>query len=105
MGAWRGGRRRVFAIASIATAATVVVIGSVAAAVTLSSQNHGTANLTSSHAESVKAAASVTPPVATSKCAMPTAFTFSGMLSAAGPGTVTYRWTYSPGKPGPVQTV
>jgi hypothetical protein len=101
---WRGGRRRVLAIASIATAA-VVVIGGVAAAVTLNSQSHGTASLTSSRVVSVKAAATVTPPVAASKCASPTVFTFSGTLSAAAPGTVTYRWVYSSGKPGPVQTV
>jgi hypothetical protein len=105
MSTWRGGRRRVLAIATIATAAAVVVIGGVAAAVTLNNQNHGTASLTSLHVVSFKAAASVTPPVAASTCARPTAFTFSGTLSAAGPGTVMYRWVYSSGKPGPVQTV
>ena len=104
MSAWRSGRRRVLAVAAIAAAA-VVVIGGVAAAVTLNSQNHGTARLTSSHVFSFKAAASVTPPVAASTCARPTAFTFSGTLSAAGPGMVRYRWVYSSGKPGPVQTV
>jgi len=103
MSAWRGGRRRVLAIASIAAAA-VVVIGGVATAVTLTNQDHSTASLTSSHVASVEAAANVTPPVAVSKCATPTAFTFSGTLFAIAPETVTYRWVYS-GKPGPAQTV
>jgi len=102
---WRGGRRRVLAIAAIATAVAVVVIGGVATAVTLTSQNHNTASLTSLHVVSFKAVANVTPPVAASKCARPTAFTFSGTLSATGPGPVTYRWVYSAAKPGPVQTV
>lgn len=105
MSAWRGGRRRVLAIASIATAAAVVVAGGIATAVTLNNQNHNTANLTSSHVAPVKAVATVTPPVAASKCATPTAFAFGGTLTAAAPGTVTYRWVYSPGTPGPVQTV
>jgi hypothetical protein len=105
MSTWRGGRRRVLAIASIATAVAVVVIGGVATAVTLKNQNHTTASLTSSHVVPVKAVAAVTPPVAASKCTTPTAFTFSGTLSAAAPGTVTYRWVYSSGKPGPVETV
>ena len=103
MSAWRGGRRRVLAITSFATAA-VVVIGGVATAVTLNHQNHVTARLIGSHGASVTAVASVTPPVAASKCATPTAFTFSGRLSAAAPGAVTYRWIYSSGRPGPVQT-
>jgi hypothetical protein len=102
---WRGGRRPVLAIASIATAVAVVVIGGVATAVTLKSQNHNTASLSGSHVVSFKAVANVTPPVAASKCARPTTFTFSGTLSATGPGTVTYRWVYSSAKPGPVQTV
>ena len=105
MSTWRGGRRRVLAIASIATAVAVIVIGGVAAAVTLNNQNHGTARLTGSHGTLFTAAASVTPPVAASKCARPTAFTFSGTLSATAPGTVTYRWVYSSGRPEPVQTV
>lgn len=105
MNTWRGGRRRVLAIASIATAAAVVLIGGAAIAVTLKNQNHNTASLISSHGVQVKAVATVTPPVAASKCATSTAFTFSGTLSAAAPGTVTYRWVYSSGRPGPVETV
>jgi len=105
MNTWRGGRRRVLAIASIATAAAVVVIGGAATAVSLENQNHNTASLISSHGAPVKAVATVTPPVAASKCATPTVFTFSGTLSAAAPETVTYRWVYSLGRSGPVETV
>jgi len=45
-----------------------------------------------------------TPPVATSSCSTPTTFTYSADLSSTGPGTVTYKWVYSTGKSGPVQT-
>jgi eukaryotic-like serine/threonine-protein kinase len=44
------------------------------------------------------------PPVATSSCNTPTTFTYSADLSSTGPGTVTYKWVYSTGKSGPVQT-
>jgi hypothetical protein len=47
----------------------------------------------------------VTPPVAASKCATPTSFTYNGTLTATAQGTVKYQWVYSSGKPGPVQTV
>ena len=53
---------------------------------------------------SFKALASVTPPVAASKCTTPATFTYSGILTATAPGTVKYQWVYSSGKPGPVQT-
>ncbi len=98
-----GGRRRVLAIASIAAA--VVVIGGAATAVTLTemNQNHTTASRSGS--PSFKAVATVTPPVSASKCATPTAFTYSGVLSAAAPGTVKYQWVYSSRKPGPVRTL
>ena len=51
------------------------------------------------------AVANVTPPVAASTCAAPTAFTYSATISAAAPGTVNYQWVYSSGKPGPVRVV
>ncbi len=101
------GRRRVLAIA-----AAVVVIAGVVAAVTLASkpESHDKASLTGSSSQALSvtppfnAVANVTPPVA-SKCATPTAFTYSGTLSATAPGTVTYQWVYSSGKPGPLQSV
>jgi len=112
MSRWNDGgrRRRVLVIASIAAA--VVAIAGTATAVTLTqnNSNHDTTRLSGSPARvvslagSFKTVADVTPPVAASKCTKPTAFTYSGTLSAAAPGTVKYQWVYS-GKPGPVQTV
>jgi hypothetical protein len=46
--------------------------------------------------------ASVDPPVYTGPC--PTTFKFTGIITANGPGTVTYRWEHSPGT-GKVETV
>ncbi len=111
MSLWAGqSRRRVLAIASIASA--LVVIAGVVTAVALTGKppNHDKASLTGSSSQVLSvpkpfnAVADVTPPVA-STCATPTAFTYSGTLSATAPGTVTYRWVYSSGKPGPLQTV
>jgi hypothetical protein len=108
---WAGdGRRRVLAITSIASA--VVAVAGVVAAVTLTGgpQSHDKASLTGSSSQALSvtppfnAVANVMPPVA-SKCATPTAFTYSGTLSATAPGTVKYQWVYSSGKPGPLQTV
>ena len=84
-------------------------MGAVATAVTLKDTSTPASMNSSSQAAAItpsfKAVANVTPPVAASKCATPTAFTYSGMLSATAPGTVKYQWVYSSGKPGPVQTV
>jgi serine/threonine-protein kinase len=104
---WLGdGRRKVLAVASITTAA-VVAIAAVATAVTL--KDHQPSLSGSSQAAAVtpsfKAVATVSPPVAASKCTTTTAFTYSGTLSATEAGTVKYQWVYSSGKPGPVQTV
>jgi hypothetical protein len=111
---WLGGgrgasrRRKVVTIAAIATAA-VVVAGAGATAVTLTKKNHQASVNTSSQAATITpsfdAVANVTPPVSMSNCTTPTAFTYSGTLTAKVPGTVKYQWVYSSGKPGPVQTV
>ena len=47
----------------------------------------------------------VTPPVAASTCSTATAFTYSGTVTDTGPGKLSYRWLYSSGKQGPVQTL
>ncbi len=105
---WR--RRRLVVIASIAAAA-VLVLGGTVAAVTHSG---GTPQASLSGSASVgtpgllpeySAVANVTPPVAASKCAKPTAFTYSATISAADPGSVNYQWVYSSGKPSPVRVV
>jgi serine/threonine-protein kinase len=108
-GGGRGSRRRkAVTIAAIATAA-VVVLGAAATAVTLKEKgNHQSVSSSSQVATitpSFTAVANVTPPVAASKCATPTSFTYSGTLTATAQGTVEYQWVYSSGKPGPVQTV
>lgn len=46
----------------------------------------------------------VTPPVAMSACTTPTTFTYSADLTATAAGTVSYKWVYSTGQSGPVQT-
>jgi len=103
-----GRRRRVVAIGAIATAA-VVVLGAAATAVTLRDRDHQQ-NMNSSSqvatiTPSLKAVANVSPPVAASKCATPTSFTYSGTVTTTAQGTVKYQWVYSSGKPGPVQTL
>lgn len=119
------GRKRGTAAIVLGAAAAVVVIGGVAAAVTLTGGSGKNASLTSSllsrggtapgtspgtspgaapgtspgagpAAPSFTAAANVTPPEAAG-CAAPSTFTYSGTLSATGPGTVTYQWVYSSG--------
>ena len=104
-----GGRRRRLVIASIAAAA-VIVLGAIVTGVTMSGGGQK-ASLTGSAAAGTpglptySAVADVTPPVAASTCATPTAFTDSATISAAKPGTVNYQWVYSSGEPGPVRTV
>ena len=103
----RGGRR---ALADgIIAAVAVVAVGAVAAAVTLTGNNHQTNLSGSSEAAATTATfsaqASVTPPVASSACTIASTFSFTGMLTATAPGSVSYQWVYSSGKPGPVQTV
>lgn len=103
----RDGRRRGL-LAAATVAAALVATGGAAAAVTLHGQHHQ-ASLTGAQAAAVapsfKALANVTPPVAASRCAAPTAFSYTGTVSATTAGTVRYQWVYSSGKPGPVRSV
>jgi serine/threonine-protein kinase len=112
---WLGGgrhratrKRRAVTVAAITTVA-VVAVAAVATAVTLKEKGHkqnvDSSSQVATITPSFKAVASVTPPVAASKCAAPTSFTYSGTLSATAPGTVKYQWVYSAGQPGPVQSV
>jgi tRNA A-37 threonylcarbamoyl transferase component Bud32 len=99
------GRRKVMSVAAIATAAVVVGVGAVAAAVQLRTHND---NLKSSSQTAVitptfTAQAAVTPPVRSGQCAAPVTFAFSGTITATAPGSVSYRWRYSSGMQGPVQ--
>jgi hypothetical protein len=51
------------------------------------------------------AQAAVMPPVVASSCTTPATFTYTGTITASAPGKVSYRWVYSTGRQGPVQTV
>ena len=104
-----GGRRRLVVIASI-VAAIVIAAGAIVTAVTLSDGGHkaslsGSASAGTLGLRVYSAVANVTPPVAASTCAAPTAFTYSATISAAAPGTVNYQWVYSSGQPSPVRVV
>jgi hypothetical protein len=107
----RGERRLLTVIVAVAVAVVLAAVAATAAvAVT---RSHGGTPVGLNRALSplaatppVTAVADVTPPVAAGSCGQPTAFSYSGTLSAAAaPEVVTYRWIYSTGRPGPVQTV
>jgi hypothetical protein len=95
-------RRKLLVFASVAAVA-VLAIGGVAAATVL--RPSANAQLSSLSASTMSAQVAVTPPVAESKCTTATTFTYSGTVTATEPGTLTYRWLYSTGKQGPVQTL
>ena len=96
-------RRRMLAVTAIA-AVPVLAIAAIAGAVVVSGKDHQ-ASLSAVMTAPFKAVANVTPPVVVSKCSTATAFTYSGELTAAAAGKVSYQWVYSTGKQGAVQTV
>jgi hypothetical protein len=98
----RRARRRLLAVVGGAIAA-VVVLGA-AGAVALS-RHSDTAQLSSAAGSAFSAQVTVTPPVASSTCKTATSFATHGTITATVPGTLTYQWLYSAGKPGPVQTL
>jgi serine/threonine-protein kinase len=104
----RLGRRRALTVGVIAAVA-VIAAGAVAAAVALTGKPHQTALRGSSDVATTtptfSAQASVTPPVTSSTCTAPSTFSYTGTLIATAPGSLSYQWVYSSGKPGPVQTV
>jgi len=96
-------RRKILAFVSVAAVAIVALVA--AGAVVLSKTSGHQIQLSGVSASAVDAAIAVTPPVAASKCATPTTFTFTGSITDLEPGPVSYQWLYSSGKPGPVQTL
>jgi serine/threonine-protein kinase len=96
-------RRKMLAFGSAAAVATIVLLA--AGAVALSKTSGNQVQLNSVSATAVDAQITVTPPVVTSKCAKPTTFTFTGSITDAQPGPLSYQWLYSSGKQGPVQTL
>jgi eukaryotic-like serine/threonine-protein kinase len=95
-------RRKVLIFASVAAVAVLAIGGVAAATVLRPSEN---AQLSSLSASTTAAQVAVTPPVVESKCTTATTFTYSGSVTATERGTLTYRWLYSTGKQGPVQTL
>ena len=88
---------------ALAGAAALVVL--CAAGVVGLSKLADNAQLSSGAGAAFSAQVTVTPPVAASKCTTATAFTYHGTVTATTPGTLTYQWVYSSGKPGPVRTL
>ena len=96
-------RRKMLAFVSVAAVAVVALVA--AGAVVLFKTSGHQIQLSSVSAEAVDSEITVTPPVAASKCATPTTFTFTGSVTDLQPGPVSYQWLYSSGKQGPVQTL
>ncbi len=102
--------------AAMTTAAAVVVTTLVAGGIALASgsgHQHQPASpspspgngITVVSQQEVGASATVVPPRAAASCAAAAAFTYTGALTVSEAGSVSYRWIYSPGTPGPVQTL
>jgi serine/threonine-protein kinase len=96
-------RRKMLTFVSAAAVAMVVLLGT--GAVVLVKMSGDQIQLSSVSADSVDASISVTPPVTVSKCTTPTKFTFTGSISDLETGPISYKWLYSTGKAGPVQTL
>jgi eukaryotic-like serine/threonine-protein kinase len=95
-------RRKRLNFALVATTATAALVA--LAAVALSGMT-GKAQPSSLSGAVSAAQVIVTPPVAASTCAASTTFAYSATVTATEPGTLSYRWLYSSGKQGPVQTL
>jgi eukaryotic-like serine/threonine-protein kinase len=95
-------RRKRLNFALVATTATVALVA--LAAVALSGMS-GKAQPSSLAAAVSSAQVIVTPPVAVSSCVTSSTFTYVGTVTDTGPGKLSYRWLYSSGAQGPVQTL
>jgi serine/threonine-protein kinase len=96
-------RRKTLTFVSVAAVAMVALVA--AGGVVLFKTSGKQVQLNSVAATAVDAQITVAPPVVTSKCATPTTFTFTGSITDAQPGPLSYQWLYSSGKQGPVQTL
>jgi hypothetical protein len=96
-------RRKMLAFVSVAAVAVVALVA--AGAVVLAKTSGHQVQQNSVPAWAVDALITVTHPVVTSKCATPTTFAFTGTITNAQSGPVSYQWQYSSGKRGPVQKV
>ena len=100
--ATRVARRKRLNFVLVGTSAVVTLVA--LAALALSAMS-GKAQPSSLTVAVMSAQVIVTPPVAASTCATSTTFTYTGTVTDTGPGKLSYRWLYSSGKPGPVQTL
>jgi hypothetical protein len=100
--ATRVARRKRLNFVLVGTTAAVALVA--LAALALSAMS-GKAQPSSLTVPIMSAQVIVTPPVAASTCATATTFTYSGTVTDTGPGKLSYRWVYSSGKQGPVQTL
>ena len=96
-------RRRMLTFVSVAAVAVLVLLGT--GAVVLFKTSGNQVQLNSVAATAVDAQIAVTPAAVTSKCTKPVTFTFTGSITDAQPGPLSYQWQYSSGKQGPVQTL
>src|SRR6185437_3920379 len=99
-------RRKALTVASITAVAVAVAVTAAAVALTRNPPpTHLTDNSSVVSTTLPTLQAAVLPPVAASHCTAPSSFRYQGTITATAPGRVSYRWVYSSGQQGPVQTV
>jgi hypothetical protein len=99
-------RRKALTVASITAVAVAVAVTAAAVALTKNPPPAHLADNSSVASTTLPTLqAAVLPPVAASHCTAPASFRYQGTITATAPGPVSYRWVYSSGQQGPVQTV
>ncbi len=98
----RMARRKVITVLAVAGVA-VIALG--AAGVMALTRTQDNTTLSSATTVADTAQTTVTPPVGVSPCKTATTFSYSGTVTATQAGKLTYRWAYSTGKQGPVETL
>jgi serine/threonine protein kinase len=96
-------RRKMLTFASVAGVALIALLAAGVALVAKGSS--AKVQLSSVSAADVSTVISGTQPVVVSTCKTPSTFTFTGSITDVQTGRVSYRWQYSSGKLGPVQTL
>jgi hypothetical protein len=86
-------------------AASVAVVALAAVGVVALTKLSGNTQLSSSSTLAFSAQVTATPPVVASTCKTATTFAYKGTVTATETGTVSYRWVYSSGRPGALQTL
>jgi hypothetical protein len=86
-------------------AASVAVVALAAVGVVALAKLSNNTQLSSSSTLAFSAQVTATPPVVASTCKTATTFAYKGTVTATETGTVSYRWVYSSGKQGALQTL